>query len=232
MDEKELIGKIKELRQIKPNQNWVFLTKNRILGQEVSQPQVFLKPKWGLSPLRLLFLKPAYVGALALFIIVGLFGFAQNSLPGDYLFSIKKMTERSQTFLASDEERAQISLGLVNKRLEELARIVETNQTKKMAPALREFQAAVSEAVPGSNVREVVEIRKRTQELQSLGVVIEESGLQILELESLVGILENLIADLEESSLTAKQEVVLDIMKELVEKGEYAEALELYLRNQ
>ena len=36
MQEKELIAKIKGLKQIKPNQEWVFLAKNRILGLENS----------------------------------------------------------------------------------------------------------------------------------------------------------------------------------------------------
>ena len=34
MNEKELISKIQELRQIKPNQNWVAFNKTQILGQE------------------------------------------------------------------------------------------------------------------------------------------------------------------------------------------------------
>lgn len=241
MDEKELVSKIKELRQIKPDQNWVYLTKNRILGHEAKRSLAPFQERESsiVSVLRLFFLKPAlkpaYVGLLALFIFFGLFGFAQNSVPGDYLYPIKRIAERSQTFFASEEEKAQVSLELVNKRLEELAKIVETNQTTKLAPAIIEFQASLSEAVSGSDadsVRKVVEIGKHMKELQSRGVVIEETGLERLELESFVGILENLIADLENRSLTTKQEVVLDRMKELFEKGEYSEALELYLRNQ
>ena len=34
MTEKELIFKIRELRQIKPREDWVSLTKSQILGQE------------------------------------------------------------------------------------------------------------------------------------------------------------------------------------------------------
>jgi hypothetical protein len=244
MDDKALIGKIKELRQIKPNQNWVFLTKNRILGQEISRGKIptiadFLpQRRWELSPLRLLFLKPAYAGLLALLIIVGLFGFAQNSVPGDYLYPIKRIAEKSQALFASDRERARMSLELVNKRLEELTRIVEDNQTKKLAPAIREFQGSLSEAAnnfSGSDqnaIRQVVEVRQKTQELQSRGVIIDQEGLQILEMESLIAVLEDLIADLENRTLTTKQELLLDTMKELVEDGRHSDALELFLRNQ
>ncbi len=243
VDEKELIGKIKEMRQIKPNQNWVFLTKNRILGEETAfrkQTPVSALGSWAslYSVLRVLFLKPAYAGVLALFIIFGLFGFAQNSVPGDLLYQVKKIAERGQTFFASEDEKAQVSLELVNKRLEELTSIVEANQTKKFAPAIKEFEASVSEAAnnfSGSDtvaVRKVVEMSKKTKELQSRGVVIEEQGLQRLELESLVAVLENLIKDLENRTLTEKQEEILVQMKALVGEGDYSAALELFLTNQ
>ena len=235
VDEKELIGKIKELRQIKPNQNWVFLTKNRILREEITEPR-----ELGIvSVLRVLFLrpalKPAYGGMLAFFIIFGLFGFAQNSVPGDYLYPIKKIAERGQTFFASDEEKAQISLELAQKRLDELTRIVEENQTKKLAPGIKEFQASVSEVVSSSDprtLRKVVEINKQIKELQSRGVVIGEEGLQKLVLGSLVEVLKNLIVDLENRTLTEKQQEILAQMKEMVLEGRYSEALELYLTNQ
>ena len=239
MDEKELIGKIKELRQIKPNQEWVFLTKNRIFSEAPTYREKTALSASIVSVLRLFFLrpalKPAYAGALVLFIFFGLFGFAQNSLPGDYLYPIKRISERGQALFASEEERAQMSLELVNKRLEELTQIVEANQTKKLAPAIKEFQASLSEAVSGSDaesLRKVVKLRKKTAQLQSRGVVIGEEGLQKLELESLVGVLENLIQDLENRSLTEEQEELLAQMKESVEKGDYSAALELYLVNQ
>ncbi|TSC75449.1 MAG: hypothetical protein G01um101430_291 [Parcubacteria group bacterium Gr01-1014_30] len=238
----ELIAKIKQLRQIKPNQDWVFLTKNRILGPsaELKASEPTYKERTPLnasiaSVLRVFFLRPAYVGALALFILFGLFGFAQNSLPGDYLYPIKRIAERSQTLFASEDEKVQMSLELAQKRLEELTRVVDANQTQKLAPAIKEFEASLSEVVSGSDVasvKKLVEMRKRTQELQSRGVVIEEEGLQILELESLVRVLEELISDLESRALTVKQELLLDHMKELVGKGQYSEALELYLINQ
>lgn len=241
MDDKELIGKIKELRQIKPNQNWVFLTKNRILGQEqqMGESRVSFQPASSIiSVLRGFALKPAYVGLVAVLVIFGLFGFAQNSVPGDYLYTIKRISEKSQELFASDEERAQISLELVHKRLEELNKIVEANQAKKLAPAIKEFQGSLSEAAnnfSGSDkgaVKRVVELRKRTQELESRGVVIGDGALERLELESLVSVLEGLIGDLENRSLTEKQELLLDKMKELIDEGEYSAALELYLINQ
>ncbi|TSC53743.1 MAG: hypothetical protein LiPW31_313 [Microgenomates group bacterium LiPW_31] len=37
MNEKELISKIQELRQIKPRKDWVVLTKTQILGEQREQ---------------------------------------------------------------------------------------------------------------------------------------------------------------------------------------------------
>lgn len=244
MIEKELIGKIKELRQIKPNQDWVFLTKNRILGETVGfgkkQAIADFLPehKWTLSLLQVLrgfALKPAYAGALAVFILFGLFGFAQNSMPGDYLYPLKKITERSQMFFASEEERQQISFELAQKRLEELVKIVEENQVQKLAPAINEFQASVSRigtVRDKEEARKVVEISKTAREIsKTYGVAGLEEVLQRPEMESLIIVfLEYLIPDLENSSLTIKQEVVLDRMKEYVDEGKYFEALELFGR--
>ena len=43
MEEKELIAKIRELRQIRPNKDWVVLAKSQILGQEFNQHRVLIK---------------------------------------------------------------------------------------------------------------------------------------------------------------------------------------------
>jgi len=41
MTEKELIGKIRGLRQIRPNRDWVSLTKSQILGEEKKYTSLF-----------------------------------------------------------------------------------------------------------------------------------------------------------------------------------------------
>lgn len=242
MTEKKVIDQLKKLKEIKPDQNWAFLTKNRIIGEApVYKENTALLPSIALV-LRFFFLRPAlklaYVGLLTLFIFFGLFGFIQNSVPGDYLYPIKRVAEQGQALLASNEGKAQLALDLADRRLGELTKIVEENKTKKLAPGIEEFQASVFEAAdklsaPDTEaVKKVVEMGKKVKELQSRGVIIEEEGLKKLELGSFAGVLEGLITDLESRTLTTKQEVVLDRMKELFEKGEYSAALELYLRNQ
>lgn len=242
MTEKKVIDQLNKLKAIKPNSNWVLLTKNSILGKAPVYREKTAFSASIASVFHILFFRPAlkyaYVGLLTLFIFFGLFGFVQNSVPGDYLYPIKRVAEQGETLLASNEEKSQLTLELANRRLEELTKIVEENKTKKLAPGVEEFQASIFAAAdelsaPDTEaVKKVVEMGKKVRELQSRGVIIEEEGLRRLELESFAGVLENLISDLENRTLTTKQEVVLDRMKELFEKGEYSEALELYLRNQ
>jgi len=241
--EKELIGKLRELRQIRPSKDWVVLTKNRILGQE---------EKIELTPFS--FWKPALATVTAFGILFGIFAFSQSSLPGDLLYPIKKITEKAQAVFVSETEKPQASLELANKRLEELTKIVETNQVKNLAPAINEFQASVSEAAKNLSridatssdpvvvkrfVEQAKNIEKKAKEAKSLGVVIEDEELEELqeasnklELGLLVSVLKNMISDLENRTLTEKQEEILSQMRELAEEGEYSEALELYLINQ
>lgn len=240
MEEKELIRKIKELKQIKPNQDWVVLAKNQILGSEIPgvRASASFFPFW----------KPALITLTTCLILAGVFSFAQDSLPGEILYPVKKISERAQTIFVSEDEKPQMSLELANKRLEELAEVAKTNQAENLAPAINEFKTSISEAAenltkvktPNSDfqeIREVVDktkdIEKKTKEIQSWGVVIGEEDLKELqmvskkiELESLVITLKN---DLENRALTEEQKEILDEMKELITEEKYLEALELWL---
>ena len=100
MTEKELIAKIQELRQLKPRQDWVVLTKKQILGEEKPQFSFigFLKElqrgeKFAFQH------KPAFAFITTLLVLIGVFGFAQNSVPGDFLFSLKSSPSKARQFL-------------------------------------------------------------------------------------------------------------------------------------
>lgn len=183
MTEKELVGKIRELRQIKPNQDWVVLTKNRILGGEEKHTSL-------ISIFRVIFFKPAYVCLIFIFVLLGLFGIAQNSLPGDLLYPIKKITEKSQAVFVPQREQPKLNLELANKRLEELTKIAQTNQVRKLAPAINEYQTSVSEAAKNLNkiaantsdpsiIKEIAEkaqkLIENEEKVKSLGVIVDES---------------------------------------------------------
>jgi uncharacterized protein (DUF885 family) len=59
---------------------------------------------------------------------------SQSSLPGDLLYSVKKITEQVQMQVASQENKAQIQVDLAYRRLEELNKITAdsfSNQEKQ-----------------------------------------------------------------------------------------------------
>jgi len=243
MTEKQLIAKIQELRQIKPRKDWVVFTKRQILGETGSRPVFsfidFLKEIQRGE--RFIFQhKPAFATILALAIFVGLFGFAQNSLPGDTLFPIKRITEKSQAVFVSEKEQPKHNLELANKRLDDLTKIAESNQTQKLAPAINEFQASFSRAaeslakIESKDPEIIKEIVEQTQKLEkSKKILTNVYGVAGLEEEEQASptkiIVEWLIDDLEGRTLTEKQEEVLAEIKEDYKAGNYSDALEKIL---
>ena len=234
MEEKELIGKIRGLRQIRPNRDWVSLTKSQILGEEKKYTSLFLFP--------VLKLRPVYAGLIAVLILFGLFGFAKNSLPGDLLYPIKKIAQKSQAIFVSEEEKPAFQLKLANQRLEDLTKA----STKNLAPTINEFQANISQAAKSlakmdattsdpvvikKIVAETKKLEKQKQKVESLGVVIEGEGTEEFS-QALANMVGNLIEDLKTRTLTEEKEKILEEMEKLFEEGKYSEALEFYLINQ
>ena len=226
MEEKELIGKIRGLRQIRPNRDWVSLTKSQILGEEKKYTSLFLFP--------FLKLKPVYAGLIVVFILVGLFGVSQNSLPGDPLYSIKKITERAQTVFVAEEDLPRVQLELADKRLEELARVAQENRVKNLSSAINETKASISEANKNlakasspAEVKKIVdEIEEKAQVInQTLGVAFGEEEIGELRQNSDKLYAEYLISDLETRTLTEEQQEILEEAKELYEAGDYSGAL-------
>ncbi|MDO8503338.1 MAG: hypothetical protein Q7S60_01470 [bacterium] len=229
MQEKQLIGKLKELRQIKPSKNWASLTKKDILGDE---------PGFTFFP----YFKPAFAGFVAVFALFGALGFAQNSLPGDILYVFKKTFENSQAAFVSDNDQSAFQLKLANDRLEDLTKA----PAKNLAPTMDEFQANMSAAAKSlakfdASTSDAVVIKKlvsetkklegNKQKIESLGVVLDQKGADEFN-SALAKVVENLINDLEERTLTEEKSKMVSQMKELFEAGKYSDALELYLVNQ
>jgi len=185
MTDTNLVRKIQLLKEIRPRKDWVLLTKSQILGKEPSSIEQFS------TFLRVFFrFKPAFATLVVLVILGGSFGLAQNSLPGDLIYPLKKITERGQAVFVSESELPKYNLEIANKRLEELTRIAQTNQVKKLAPAISEFQASVSKAAQNlAKIKEpekgyeagktvVVEIKKleeNKQKIETFGVVIGDA---------------------------------------------------------
>lgn len=232
--EKELISKIRELCQIKPSKTWVSTTKNQIFGTETTTktsiweilPRIFFQPKLILSEV------------LAVFIILGLSGFSQNSLPGDSLYLLKRITEKARAVFVSQQDLPQAQFELANKRLEELAKIAQTNQVKKLAPALEEYQASLVRAAKGlakavattSDPAAIKSLAKQAQKLEETKEKLEKTyGIAGLEAEQGANptevVAEWLIKDLEGRILTEEQQILFNQAKEDYLAGDYNSSL-------
>jgi len=141
--DKELIGKIRKLRQIEPSKDWVFLTKTQLLGEEIGRERISINffPFWKM------FWKPALVTVSTFGVLFGLFAFSQNALPGELLYSVKKMAEKGQAVFVSESEMPKYNLEIANKRLEDLNEIAETHQGQKLAQAIEEVEKSKAKAV-------------------------------------------------------------------------------------
>lgn len=226
MTEKDLIKQLKELKEIRPRKDWVLLTKRQILPEEESVRHsvfnIFAIFQW----------KLAFAPVISVFIVIGLFGFANNTVPGDFLFPVKKATETAQVGLSTATEKSGVYLRLANKRLEELSVIADGNKVRSLAPTIKEFQDNVAEAVNGLSSMDketVKELVAETQKLEEnkqkvenvLGVQI--GGDETEELEKQLSAY--LIADLEKRTLNEEDQKLLTEAKGYFESGDYTLAL-------
>lgn len=235
LTEKEIIEKIKNWKEIKPDPDWVFLTKKRILAKKEKNFWRFFY-----FPLPKSFqLKPGYISLVIIFILIGLFGITQNSLPGDFFYPIKKIAEKSQVFFVpSPEQQIEQNFESVSKRLEELEKIAQKNQTKKLIPGLKEYQESVEKVAQNltkitassSKPELIKKIAKETQKLEesktklekTYGIVLESPEEESNPTKILV---EWLIKDLENKSLTKEQLLIYNQAKEDFENKDYNGAL-------
>lgn len=239
MNDNDLIAKIKELRQIKPRKDWVVLTEERILSGKPEfgrdrAPTIFEEILVGLRII--LGHKLAFASLTVLLLLVGIFGFAQKSLPGDFLYPVKKVTEQTGTLFTPSSGQTQRNLEIAKKRLDELTKIAETNSVKNLAPAINEVRASVSKVAQNLRkietekakeiVGEVKEIEDKTIKIRSLG--IEIGGNEEFD-SALIQRIKDEVDVLEAGKLTEEEVEILKEVKEKIEEKKYAEAWEKIL---
>lgn len=238
MFENDFIAKIKTLKQIKPRGEWVVLTKNQILGQKQQEgyreviPIVF---NW----------KSLLAGALSFAVLIGVLVLSQTSLPGETLYPVKKISEKSRIMFVSEANKPGHKLALVNKRLQELTEIAEKDgqeEPEKLASAVNEFKSSVSEAArnlgqveisTSSDPVVIKEIVEQTKKLEQNKEKVEALGVEVGATEELDNAMAQLvqreIKELETRTLTEAQEQTLAEIKQDYEAGDFSQALEKIL---
>lgn len=233
MTEKQLIAKIEQLRQIKPDSSWVSLTKSQILGEK--DPGFF---NWFFKSEKFVFGHKLAFATLTVFVVfIGVFGFAQNSVPGDSLFTLKKITEQSQSIFIAEKDQPKHNLELANKRLDDLTRIVEKNEVDSLATAISEYKESVAKVagdLASSEKSSIIsELAIEIQKLEEKENQIKSLGIEIGENEELNNVMSDIIKkeieQMEGRELAEEEIEALNNIKFEYEQGNYSKALEILL---
>lgn len=244
MSEKDLINKIQKLRDIKPSSDWVIFTKERVLGKEFNdKKEKTWSQSWNFKQITGLFAKRfsfAYLSMAVVFVgIFSIFNFSQNALPGDSLYSLKKITEKGQEVFVSKSNQARYDLKIVSKRLDDLTKIAESNKINNLVSGIKEVQKSEEKAINSLNI---VRLQDNPEEVEEILVQVKELEEKKQRLEQVYGIIgleeiketnstktmtERLIKEIENKVLTEMEEQdLLEAMK-YYEKGNFSKALEI-----
>ncbi len=121
-DDKVLIAKIKELKKIQPDKQWVVFCREQVKNEARAQEASFI------SIFQHIFAKPALVGLMT-FVIATTSGLAvvnaaKDSLPGDTFYPVKLALEKIELKLATNEtEKTRMEAEITGKRAQELTDI-------------------------------------------------------------------------------------------------------------
>lgn len=178
MTDKELINKIKGLKEIQPSNNWLSLTRQNLISQfKEENKSSFSFISW------FNWFKPIEFQTAALSICLILIFTAgpwltikasEGSLPGETLYSIKKITEELRSKVTSEESRSQLQVEFASRRLEELVKISEDSFTeeekaeksKELVDSLKENLTEATNYLGKISKEEAVVVAKRTKKIK------------------------------------------------------------------
>jgi len=246
IEEKKLIEKLEEMSAIKPDADWVLLAEQKITASEPSK-QTFAWIDFNFVT------KPALSFALSAITVVSLAGgvslsLAQNALPGDMLYSVKKASESVRMAFVSEKDKPLAQLELAKTKLEELSKVTQQdkNQGQKLAASIAETQKTMEIASKSLKNMSAVDKQEfaqqivgRLESLKTQQKTIEQTiktditnDVQKSDLaESAVAYyklyLDSEIEKLENSSLTEAQELLLSDAKKALDNGEVENALDI-----
>jgi hypothetical protein len=237
LTQEQLERQIRKLKEIKPRAEWVILAKSQIFNETTAKEAIIENPVRKISFFDIIKAiktqrKMAYSVATLSFVIIGLVGFAQNTTPGDLLFSVKKITEQSQASLIG-QTGVRKEIATLNNRINDLAQVAMQGKTSNMPSAINEVNikaSALTKTLKETPVEDVEIIKEITDSLQVLaympGTDLSESQ-DIKELYKEV--VQMQIVSFKKSTLTEEQEEILLEIEELNENEKYIEALEKIL---
>lgn len=158
MNNNAIISKIKELKEIKPSQEWLFSFREQLADQaEIKQKTGFFSVFEALS----FQFKPAYAVLGVLVVILGgpvaLAKMAKSSLPGDVLFPVKLAAEQFQLNITMDQAtKTQLEANIFSERVNELSSVLASSNVtadqSRVEKAANEVQKQLVSAKAQLNV--------------------------------------------------------------------------------
>ena len=134
----DIKGLIQQYKQIRPDNDWSLANRSKISSiYQLEDTESITR-----------FLTPVYVTIGLVFIIlitgVSLVSASKNSLPGDFLYSIKRVSERTKMAMTVDKsKRAVLRAEILDHRLGE-AKILEEKNSPLLKTAVQDFQNELS----------------------------------------------------------------------------------------
>jgi len=178
MTDRELIKNLKKLDKIQPSKHWLVLLRRNLIARVDYDIERERSERFGF-----LFGWLGSFQSTALAVsLVSIFVFgpwlaikaAENSLPGDLLYSVKKASEDVQKTVANSEEKPRLQVEFASRRLEELSRVNQdiddssekTEKSKEIIIDFRDNLASVSQQIKDiSSKDKAVIVAKETMKL-------------------------------------------------------------------
>ncbi len=244
--DKKLIENLEQLDYIKPDANWVLLAEQKIMASEpVKQPLTWFNLNF--------IAKPAFSLAFSAFSFISIaggasFALAQSALPGDLLYPLKKVSQNVRMAFVSEQEQPAARLELAKSNLEDLSKITsqEKNQGQKLAASIAEAQKTLADASKSLKQASAADKQATAQQIvgQLESLKIQQKAIeQIIKTDIINDVqksdlaestvayyklyLDNQIEQLENSSLTEAQAVLLLDAKKALADGEVEKALSI-----
>lgn len=233
--QKQLIEGLEALKEIKPRKEWAVLLKSQILDEK--QKSAIIAEKTGFAGIMDIFSsvfyqkKLAYATATLVFMIIGVLGFAQHTMPGDLLFPVRKLSEQSQAALTGQTTLKQ-DVAVLSNRINDLAQAAKEGKKENIPSAISEINANVS--VLAKNLKDNQADPQTLKEIaSSLKTLADVPGTDFSEnpevMDLYQAVVQSQIVDLEKSTLTEEQAETLTKAKDLYEQKKYTDALEVIL---
>lgn len=227
--EKQLISKLSQLKQIKPTKSWVFSVKMSILESDAIESKAVVRTNrgWNVSNLFGLFSqrKLAYAFAVLLFAFIGTASFLKYGLP--QASNVKVANQSADNSVA--QATLQDNVKDFKTKSENLAQVLQSKSS--IAPlAIKEVKEAAKTLADT--------IQKNPQLAKTIALDVNNSktyldipaGSEGDDLKEALNtpykaLVEQLIKDEKEMTLTHDQQMVLDYVVDLHSKGKDSDAL-------